>query len=84
MHLQFKFKIFHKIQRKEKKLRKYSKKSQNYPKFEHGVSNNVGRPHKKMSKNTKKIFCQVPALALSKEGLFAKCLLLTLGKGPLC
>ena len=35
-----------------KKLTKYSKKSQNCPKFEHGVLNNVARPHKKWVKKT--------------------------------
>ena len=67
MHLQFKFKIFHKIQRK-KKLTKYNKKSENCPKFEHGVLNNVGRTQKKRGKKNKKN-CRVPALALGKEGL---------------
>ena len=37
-----------------KKLTKYSQKSQNCPKFEHGVLNNVGRPHKKMGKKNQK------------------------------
>ena len=54
MHLQFKFEIFHKIQRNKKKLTKYREKSQNCPKFEHGVLNNVGRPHKKMGQKKPK------------------------------
>ena len=47
MHLQFKFEVCKKIQRNEKKLTKYNKISQNCPKYEHAVLNNVGRPHKK-------------------------------------
>ena len=85
MHMQFKFEIFHKIQRNKKKLTKYSKKSQNCPKFEHKVLNNVGRPHKKIGqKKPKFFFYRVPALALGKEGIFTECRALALGKGPLC
>ena len=39
---------------KWKKLTKYTKKSQNCPKFEQGVLNNVRRPHKKMGQKNKK------------------------------
>ena len=47
MHLQFKFEVYKKNSTKQKKLTKYTKKSQNCPKFEQGVLNNVRRPHKK-------------------------------------
>ena len=80
-----------------KKLTKYSKKSQNCPKFEHGVLNNVGRPHKKWVKKTKKkfaecrpwhsakrSFAECQEVALSKEGIFTECRALALGKDPLC
>jgi hypothetical protein len=39
---------------KQKKLMKYTKKSQNYPKFEQGVINDVGRPHKKKEQKKQK------------------------------
>ena len=69
MHLQFKFEIFHKIQRNKKKLKKYSKKSQNCAKFEHGVLNNVGRPHKKMGKKNKnKNFAECRPWHSAKKG----------------
>ena len=57
---------------KQKKLTKYNKKSQNFPKFEHGVLNNVGRPHKKneaKKTKTKKFLPRVPSLALGEEAL---------------
>jgi len=59
MHLQFKFEVCKKNSTKRKKLTKYTKKSQNCPKFEQGVLNNVRRPHKKMGqKKQKKISWQ--------------------------
>ena len=73
MHLQFKFEVCKKNSTKRKKLTKYNKKSQNCPKFEQTVSNNVGRPHKKNEvKKTKKtkILPRVPSLALEEEFLF--------------
>ena len=42
---------------------KYNKNSQNYPKFEHGVLNNVGRPHKKNEAKKQK-----------KQKIFPECL----------
>jgi hypothetical protein len=48
-----------KIQQNEKKLMKY-KKNQNNPKFEQGVSNNVGSIHKKLRQKNKKNNPQVP------------------------
>jgi hypothetical protein len=46
MHLQFKFEVCRNIQQNEKKLTKYTKIIQTYPKFDQEVSNNVGRPKK--------------------------------------
>ena len=57
---------------KRKKLTKY-KKSQNCPKFEQGVLNNVGRPHKKIRQKKQKktkILPRVPGKALGEEILF--------------
>ena len=57
---------------KQKKLTKYNKKSQNCPKFEQGVLNNVGRPHKKMRQTKQKktkILPRVSSLALGEEAL---------------
>ena len=52
---------------------------QNCPKFEQGVLNNVGRPHKKMrQKKTKK-----KQKFLGEGSLFPECPVLALGKGPL-
>ena len=56
MHLQFKFEVCKKNSAKRKKLTKYNKKSQNCPKFEQAVLNNVGRPHKKNEVKKKKFF----------------------------
>ena len=86
MHLQFKFEVCKKNSTKRKKLTKYNKKSQIYPKFEHGVLNNVGRPHKKneaKKTKTKKFLPRVPSLALGEGSLFPECIVLALGKGPL-
>ena len=83
---------------KQKKLTKYSKKSQNYPKFEHGVLNNILRLQKNngAKKTKKKIaecrpwhsakrsFAECQEVALGKEGIFTECRALALGKGPLC
>ena len=77
-----------------KKLTKYSKKSQNCPKFQYGVLNNVGRPHKKWVKKPKKkyfaecrpwhsakrSFAECQEVALGKEGIFTECRALALGK----
>ena len=95
MHLQFKFEVCKKNSTKRKKLTKYNKKSQNCPKFEQGVLNNVGRPHKKMRQkktikkffpeclpwhSTKRSFAECHDRALGKASLFAECQGATLGK----
>jgi len=46
INIQFKFEIFQKIQQEEN-IKKYISKTQNCPKFEQIVLNNVVRPHKK-------------------------------------
>ena len=63
MHLPFKFEVCKKNSTKRKKLTKYNKKSQNFPKFEQEVLNNVGRPHKKMRQKKQK-----------KQKFFPECL----------
>jgi hypothetical protein len=56
---------------KWKKLMKYTKNIQNNPKFEKGVSNNVGWLQKKEAKNKKqkKFFPECLTLALGEETL---------------
>jgi hypothetical protein len=53
---------------KQKKLMKYTKKSENCPKFEQGVINNVGRPHKKIGHKKNKNLSRVPELGTRGRG----------------
>jgi hypothetical protein len=53
---------------------KYIKKTQNCPKFEQGVINYVGRPHKKKEQKNKKIISSPSARTWhSGKRLFPEC-----------